>query len=199
MENPIDRQKRLTMHLLSIFDALPLPLIQEWLLKIDKEQVDIKSFNTWSYTGHIYTNREKNYCYMYHGMNENYTNDCIAYMCLQLLSPGEHRISRACYPFDYIIEHDHKTYQIINFEQEGKFKLRFRKNMDEQHTTPEDIIPMIVLINNSIDALKEKDSQGRYSLIPAQDYVIAEISYNPYKEYRQAYSCRFTKHKGGTI
>ena len=203
MLNTQEKLYHATKELLRTFDALPACMIKEWLCSVDELSVKEKDFigflKTMSGIGEIYFNRETDYCSLYYGQQADLFKDCEAFVCMRALGKGEHRIARASYPFDYILEHNHVIYQIINFENEGRYKLRFRKNMDEAHTISEDIVPIIILINRGNDDLCEQDSRGRYSLIPDCDYLIAHVTLKPMLRYEEAYSVSFTRHKGGTI
>ena len=110
----------------------------------------------------------------------------------------EGKISLAVDPFDYVFEKGKKTFLLINYANSGAYKLKRLNDMTrqgEKYTAT----PIIMLVNTPIEVLKEIDSRGAYSLLPKNEYIVANVDYKIRQNMPDYVRVRCAAYKGGTL
>lgn len=182
-------------NLLQTFGALPAVYVMRWLERHqpDAGRTDRIELRELSRTSKIYYDPKTDYCYQVYGLNYD-LNDTICFAAiLALLDTGEFHVGKANYPFDYIAEHNEKLYQIINFTENGPYKLRFRRNLAAEIKA--DTIPLIIVNDNQKD-FTMIDYNGNMEFVPDQDYVIARFKYTP-EDKMNPVNIQLFEHEGG--
>ena len=61
------------------------------------------------------------------------------------------------------------------------------------------VIPVIMMINSTASPFKDVDSSGNLSLIPREDYYIANVTFVPTSNDLDKIEVSIKKYKGGTL
>ena len=195
--------ERAVVDILELFDAVPAPLIIE-LLKIKDRIKKCNPEETIKYLTHekiIHFSRQ-DMCYRIfpNARKDVYKVSALAvYIYLsKFLRTLEDKIEMAADPFDYVFEKKGKTFLLINYASNGAYKLKKLNNMTtsgEKYS----VTPIIMLVNTPIEVLKEIDSRGAYSLLPKNDYIVANVDYKIMQGKPDWASVRCTAYMGGTL
>lgn len=194
------REDQQVMHALRLFSTIPYNLLEEFLRKKNnvpffepKECLKRMLVEKYIY----YSAKDK--CYRAIDRYPKQINKICSFATyLHFCRNDEEKIELARYPFDYIFEDNKKLFQLIDFAKDGVYKLRFRKEMEQQGESTE-VIPIIMLINSNLDVLKEMDQHGNYTLIPKQDYQVAFVSYAPGDGEADTVAVTSKRFRGGTF
>lgn len=168
------------IRLINIMGALPIEQVHTFL----KNKNTFKDFNPFEVMRQL--ERENiilfdygDKCYkVAKGMQKDYAKVCAMAVYNEFAKSAEFRFSEAIYPFDYVFEDNNRLFQLINFSERGPYKLNFRRSMkDYSGEATYKIIPIIMLINMSMNALKERDSNGELYLLPKENFWVALVDY----------------------
>ena len=184
--------------LMKTFGTIPLELIEKYVVSICEDYYAKRALLALTESNVIYYDRSDMYYKLYRGMEKDIFAACAFRVYLKFGKSGDHRIARASYPFDYVFEEKDRLYQIINCSDRGIFKLNFRKQMEKETADTYQVIPILMFVNESEDTvLKQMDYEGRYFLIPREEYIVAHITYIPGKP--DKFDIRCESYKGGCL
>ena len=195
--------EREVVDILELFDAVPASIISEFLqLKHRIEKCEPEE--TIKYLTHekiIHFSR-KDMCYrIFPNARKDVYKVSALSVCLYLSYMTrriEGKISLAIDPFDYVFEKGKKTFLLINYANSGAYKLKRLNDMTrqgEKYTAT----PIIMLVNSPIEVLKEIDSRGAYSLLPKNNYIVANVDYKIRQNMPDYVRVRCAAYKGGTL
>ena len=196
------KAERYAVKMLRLFDTIPYNLMEQFLEKKNKHLPDYKAKETLksllSKRIVMYSPADK--CYRLIGkIPKNIDKICAFAVYLHLSKTNEVKIHFADYPFYYIFQDNHRLFQLINYSDDGVYKLNFRKNMQNEKSEFYNVIPVIMMINSTASPFKDVDSSGNLSLIPREDYYIANVTFVPTSNDLDKIEVSIKKYKGGTL
>jgi hypothetical protein len=191
------KSQRAIVKLLKTFGTIPLELIEKYVVSICEDYYAKRALLALTESNVIYYDKQDMYYKLYRGMEKDPAAACAFRVYLKLGKSGDHRVAKAAYPFDYIFEEKDTLYQIINCSDRGIFKLNFRKQMEVETPDTYQVTPILMFVNESErNVLGQTDYDGRYFLIPKEDYLIAHVTYIPGRP--DQFDIRIRKCTGGT-
>lgn len=124
--------------------------------------------------GYVYNNLDNGYTFASLSSKPSVFSDIAFELFLMFAESSFDGIDKAKFPIDAQFYIGHKIYHVINFEENGLEKLKYRFTLPKDLTEAENVIPIIVSINShqkNINMLKE-----HAELLPAQPYIIAKAT-----------------------
>ena len=193
-------EDRQVMHALKLFSTIPYNLMEEYLRKKNnspgfepkeslKRLINDKSI--------YYSSTDK----CYRGIDrypKQINKICALAAYMHFCKNAEEKIEFARYPFDYIFEDNKRLFQLIDYSEDGAYKLRFHRAMEVTGDT-DSVIPIIMLINSGLDSISDMNSDGNYTLIPREDYRVAFVTYKPGIDEPDYVSVVSKRYRGGSF
>lgn len=124
--------------------------------------------------GYVYNNLDNGYTFASLASKPSVFSDVAFDLFLMLAESSFDGIDKAKFPLDAQFYIGQKIYHVINFEENGLEKLKYRFTLPKELTEARDIVPIIVSINShqkNINLLRENAG-----LLPAQPYIIAKAT-----------------------
>lgn len=124
--------------------------------------------------GFVYNNLENGYVYASLREKPTTFSDVALELFLSLSESETDGMDRSKYPIDMQFYIGRKIYHLIDFQEHGLEKLKYRYTMPKALTESEDVIPIIVSVNtHQKNIISLRDNQ---ELLPAQPYIFAKAT-----------------------
>ena len=124
--------------------------------------------------GFVYNNLENGYVYASLREKPTTFSDVALELFLSLSESETDGMDRSKYPIDMQFYIGRKIYHLIDFQEHGLEKLKYRYTMPKALTESEDVIPIIVSVyTHQKNIISLRDNQ---ELLPAQPYIFAKAT-----------------------
>ena len=160
---------------LDVFNALPIPLVRK-CLEINAEPSDASA--AIKYLIHerlVNYDKATNSINKVYGFEPDIRKSAALGVYLTLAADERGNVLRARYPFDYAFEIGIRIYPLIDYDKDGPQKLNFLRWIKMPHSDEYIVTPVIMIVNDEIDMLRETNKDGELYLIPKEKFIIASV------------------------
>lgn len=186
---------------LRLFEAIPYNLLEKFIETKEPNMSDKPKYLLYEMIGDKIINYSTNdKCYrVIQNIPKSIDKICAFAVYLHFARSPEVKVYYADYPFDYIFEDNQRLFQLINYSDEGLYKINFRRNMRiDKEVEPYSLIPVIMQVNGKGNPFNNREFAGDKSYIPKEDYYIANVSYRNNPNGLDDIRVTSVKYKGGT-
>ena len=193
--------ERQALRVLELFDAVPYFLLEEFLVnKNPEEDFDPQAVVNYLLRERMVCYNPKNKCYsLARNIKKDFSKVAALAVYNEFAKDRAEKVAKARYPFDYVFEDLNRIMVLIDYSKDGPYKLNFMNQMDLSCDEKYRLVPIIMLINSSIDVLKERNENGRLYLLPKEDFYVAEVLYKTREKGSDIIGISKQQYQGGTL
>ena len=162
---------------LEIFDALPLSLLRKYLEQNDDPEKASATLKYLIRERLVNYERAGKYVSNVCGYEIDIRKIAAFSVYLNLARYEKGRISKARYPFDYTFEIGNRIFPLIDYDENGPRKLNYMRWMRMPRSEEYMVIPVIMIVNDEIEILREKNADGELYLIPKEKFLVASAHF----------------------